>query len=87
MHLFSAEANFYGGNAIVGGGLPLAVGLALADKMRASDAVSVGFFGEGAVAEGEFHEALNLASLWDIPVLFVCENNGYAIPERDTRNA
>jgi 2-oxoisovalerate dehydrogenase E1 component len=79
MHLFSANHNFYGGNAIVGGGLPLAVGLALADKMQASDAVTACFFGEGAVAEGEFHESLNLASLWDLPVLFVCENNGYAM--------
>ena len=79
MHLFSADHNFYGGNAIVGGGLPMAVGLALADKMNASPAVTACFFGEGAVAEGEFHESLNLASLWDLPVLFVCENNGYAM--------
>lgn len=79
MHLFSASANFYGGNAIVGGGLPLAVGLALADRMQGNDAVTACFFGEGAVAEGEFHEAMNLASLWDLPVLFVCENNGYAM--------
>jgi len=79
MHLFSAEANFYGGNAIVGGGLPLATGLALADKMEQREGVTVCFFGEGAVAEGAFHEALNLASLWDLPVLFVCENNGYAM--------
>ena len=79
MHLFSATANFYGGNAIVGGGLPLAVGLALADRMQGNDAVTACFFGEGAVAEGEFHEAMNLASLWDLPVLFVCENNGYAM--------
>jgi 2-oxoisovalerate dehydrogenase E1 component len=79
MHLFSREQNFYGGNAIVGGGLPLAVGLALADRMRNSNAVTSCFFGEGAVAEGEFHESLNLASLWDLPILFVCENNGYAM--------
>ena len=79
MHLFSAKANFYGGNAIVGGGLPLAVGLGLADKMRGEDRVTACFFGEGAVAEGEFHESLNLASLWDLPVLFVCENNKYAM--------
>jgi pyruvate dehydrogenase E1 component beta subunit/2-oxoisovalerate dehydrogenase E1 component len=79
MHLFSRDHNFYGGNAIVGGGLPMAAGLALADKMRGSDAVTACFFGEGAVAEGEFHESLNLASLWDLPVLFVCENNGYAM--------
>ena len=79
MHLFSRDANFYGGNAIVGGGLPLAVGLALADKMRSEKRVTVCFFGEGAVAEGEFHESLNLASLWGLPVLFICENNGYAM--------
>ncbi|MGB8622116.1 MAG: pyruvate dehydrogenase complex E1 component subunit beta, partial [Paracoccaceae bacterium] len=76
---FSREANFYGGNAIVGGGLPLSVGLALADRMRGQEGLTACFFGEGAVAEGEFHEALNLASLWDLPVLFVCENNGYAM--------
>ncbi|SSC70750.1 unnamed protein product [Ciceribacter sp. T2.26MG-112.2] len=79
MHLFSAATNFYGGNAIVGGGLPLAAGLALADKMRGDEQVTVCFFGEGAVAEGEFHESLNLASLWHLPVLFVCENNRYAM--------
>jgi len=79
MHLFSGEKNFYGGNAIVGGGLPLSVGLALADKMQNEDAISTCFFGEGAVAEGEFHESMNLAALWQLPVLFVCENNGYAM--------
>lgn len=79
MHLFSKAHNFYGGNAIVGGGLPLATGLALGDRMQGSEAVTVCFFGEGAVAEGEFHESLNLASLWQLPVLFVCENNGYAM--------
>lgn len=79
MHLFSKAANFYGGNAIVGGGLPIAVGLALADKMTGEDRRTACFFGEGAVAEGEFHESMNLASLWDLPVLFVCENNRYAM--------
>jgi len=79
MHLFDAERNFYGGNAIVGGGLPLAGGLALADRMRGEERVTVCFFGEGAVAEGEFHETMNLAKLWRLPVLFVCENNGYAM--------
>jgi 2-oxoisovalerate dehydrogenase E1 component len=79
MHLFSKAANFYGGNAIVGGGLPLAVGLALADKMAGENRRTACFFGEGAVAEGEFHESMNLASLWDLPVLFVCENNRYAM--------
>ena len=79
MHLFDRATNFYGGNAIVGGGLPLANGLALADRMQGTGAITVCFFGEGAVAEGEFHETLNLASLWQLPVLFVCENNGYAM--------
>lgn len=79
MHLFDREARFFGGNAIVGGGLPLAVGLALADKMQGKDAITCCFFGEGAVAEGEFHESMNLAALWKLPVLFVCENNLYAM--------
>ncbi|MDZ4134728.1 MAG: thiamine pyrophosphate-dependent enzyme, partial [Paracoccaceae bacterium] len=79
MHLFDAQTNFYGGNAIVGGGLPLAVGLALGDRMQVQPRVTVCFFGEGAVAEGEFHEAMNLAALWSLPVLFVCENNLYAM--------
>ncbi len=79
MHLFDRETNFCGGNAIVGGGLPLAVGLALADRMQGNDAVTACFFGEGAVAEGEFHESMNLAELWKLPVLFVCENNLYAM--------
>ena len=79
MHIFDAEANFYGGNAIVGGGLPLAGGLALSDRMQGASNVTACFFGEGAVAEGEFHETLNLAGLWNLPVLFVCENNGYAM--------
>jgi pyruvate dehydrogenase E1 component alpha subunit len=79
MHLFDATRNFHGGNAIVGGGLPLAIGLALASHMRKDDAVTACFFGEGAVAEGEFHESLNLAALWGLPVLFVCENNLYAM--------
>ena len=79
MHLFHAPARFYGGNAIVGGGLPLAVGLALADHMQGRPAVSACFFGEGAVAEGEFHESMNLAALWRLPVLFLCENNLYAM--------
>jgi pyruvate dehydrogenase E1 component alpha subunit len=79
MHLFDRATNFCGGNAIVGGGLPLSVGLALADHMRCNDIVTVCFFGEGAVAEGEFHESMNLAVLWGLPVLFVCENNLYAM--------
>ena len=79
MHLFDSGLRFYGGNAIVAGGLPLAVGLALADRMQARAGVTACFFGDGAVAEGDFHEALNLAALWQLPVLFVCENNLYAM--------
>jgi pyruvate dehydrogenase E1 component alpha subunit len=79
MHLFDATHRFYGGNAIVGGGLPLAVGLALSDKLQGRSTITACFFGEGAVAEGEFHECMNLAALWKLPVLFCCENNLYAM--------
>ncbi len=83
MHIFDAATSFYGGNAIVGGGLPLAVGLGLAEKLRGPGEdgypVAAVFFGEGAVAEGEFHESMNLAALWELPVLFCCENNLYAM--------
>lgn len=79
MHLFSREHRFFGGHAIVGGGLPVAIGIALADKLRGTRGVTCVFFGEGATAEGEFHESLNLASLWRLPVLFICENNLYAM--------
>jgi len=82
MHLFSAAHRFYGGYAIVGGGLPLAAGIALADKMRGERKITCCFFGEGAAAEGEFHETLNLAVLWKLPILFVCENNLYAMGTR-----
>jgi pyruvate dehydrogenase E1 component alpha subunit len=79
MHFFDASRRFYGGLAIVGGGLPIAVGLALADTLRSLSRVTACFFGDGAVAEGEFHESLNLAALWRLPVLFLCENNLYAM--------
>lgn len=79
MHLFDVRRGFYGGNAIVGGGLPLAIGLALADKLAGRDHVTACFFGEGAIAEGEFHESVNLAALWRLPVVFCCENNLYAM--------
>ncbi len=79
MHLFDASRHFFGGNAIVGGGLPIAAGLALADQMQGRDRLTACFFGEGAVAEGEFHETMNLAALWRLPVLFCCENNLYAM--------
>ncbi len=79
MHLFDVAKRFYGGNAIVAAGLPVAVGLALAQKLRREPAITACFFGDGAVAEGEFHESLNLAALWRLPVLFLCENNRYAM--------
>lgn len=79
MHVFDASRRFYGGNAIVAGGIPLAVGLALADAMRTDRRVTACYFGDGAVAEGEFHESLNMAALWKLPVLFLCENNLYAM--------
>ena len=79
MHLFDVSQRFYGGNAIVAGGLPVAVGLALAQKLQGRSEVTACFFGDGAVAEGEFHESVNLASLWKVPVLFLCENNLYAM--------
>jgi pyruvate dehydrogenase E1 component alpha subunit len=79
MHLFDAATRFYGGNAIVGGGLPLATGLALAARMKGEDRVTACFFGDGAVAEGAFHESMNLAQLWRLPVAFFCENNLYAM--------
>ena len=79
MHIFDRATRFYGGNAIVGGGLPLAIGIAMADKELRPGAVTACFFGEGAAGEGEFHESMNLAELWSLPVLFVCENNLYAM--------
>ena len=79
MHFFDVSRRFFGGYAIVGGGLPVAVGLALADKMQNRQAITGCYFGDGAVAEGEFHESLNLAALWKLPVVFLCENNLYAM--------
>ncbi|HSJ72914.1 MAG TPA: pyruvate dehydrogenase (acetyl-transferring) E1 component subunit alpha [Miltoncostaeaceae bacterium] len=85
MHLFDRERRFFGGNAIVAAGLPNAVGIALADRMRGLDRVTACFFGDGAAAEGAFHESLNLAALWRLPVLFLCENNRYAMGTEITR--
>ena len=79
MHLFDAEKHFMGGHAIVGGQLPLAVGMALGIKQKGLDSVVMCFFGDGAVNEGEFHEAMNLASLWKLPVVFMLENNLYGM--------
>lgn len=79
MHFYDRQRRFFGGNAIVGGGLPLAIGVALADKQLRPGALTACFFGEGAAGEGAFHESMNLAELWKLPVLFVCENNLYAM--------
>jgi pyruvate dehydrogenase E1 component alpha subunit len=79
MHLFDRSVNFLGGHAIVGSHLPLAAGVAFAIAYQGGDQVIACFFGDGAVAEGEFHEAMNLAMLWKLPVIFICENNRYAM--------
>src|SRR6267378_4414470 len=79
MHLFDRTTNFLGGHAIVGAHLPIAVGVAFAIKYRGGDQVIVCYFGDGAVPEGEFHEAMNLSALWKLPVIFLCENNRYAM--------
>lgn len=87
MHLFDASRRFYGGNAIVAGGLPVAIGLALADHLTADPAVTVCLFGDGAFAEGEFHESANLAALWHLPVLFCCRSAASATRRpRSTRS-
>jgi pyruvate dehydrogenase E1 component alpha subunit len=79
MHLFDRELNFYGGTGIVGAGIPLGVGIAWAIKYRGGDQVCLCFFGDGAINTGAFHESMNMAALWDLPVLFICENNRYAM--------
>jgi pyruvate dehydrogenase E1 component subunit alpha len=79
MHLFDKSTNFMGGHAIVGSHLPLAAGVAFAIKYEGGDQVIVCYFGDGAVPEGEFHESMNLAALWKLPVIFLCENNRYAM--------
>ena len=79
MHLFDPELRFMGGYAIVGGGLPLATGLALSVKYKEEGEVVCCFFGDGALPQGAFHESLNMASLWKLPVIFVCENNFYGM--------
>jgi pyruvate dehydrogenase E1 component alpha subunit len=78
MHLYDVEIGFLGANAVVGGGLPAITGAALAFKLRGEPRVSVAFFGDGATNIGTFHESLNLAQLWQVPAVFVCENNHYA---------
>ena len=79
MHLFDTKCNFLGGTAIVGGGMPLAAGVGFSIKYRESDQVCMCFFGDGAVNEGAFHESLNLVGLWDLPVIYICENNLYGM--------
>ena len=87
MHMFSKEHNFYGGHGIVGGQIPLGAGLAFADKYNGSDAVTLCFMGDGAVRQGSLHETFNLAMLWKLPVIFICENNGYAMGTSVERTA
>lgn len=87
MHMFSKEHNFFGGHGIVGGQIPLGAGLAFADKYNENDSVTLCFMGDGAVRQGAFHEALNLAMLWKLPVIFIIENNGYAMGTSVERTA
>src|SRR5437879_5305307 len=79
MHLFDAEVNFLGGHAIVGGQIPLSTGVAFASKYKETDQVTVCFFGEAAVNQGAFHESLNMAQLWKLPCIYICENNMYGM--------
>jgi pyruvate dehydrogenase E1 component alpha subunit len=79
MHIFSKEHRFYGGHGIVGGQIPLGAGIAFGDKYKGSDAVTLDFFGDGAARQGSLHETFNMAMLWKLPVVFIVENNGYAM--------
>src|SRR6267154_1317062 len=79
MHLFDADVNFLGGHAIVGGQIPLATGVAFASKYKETDQVTLCFFGEAAVNQGAFHESLNMAQLWKLPCIYICENNMYGM--------
>jgi len=87
MHLFCKENRLMGGYAIVGGGLPIGMGIALGIQYQEQDLVCLDFFGDGAVNEGEFHESMNMASLWNLPVIFFCENNLYAMGTAVARTA
>lgn len=87
MHMFSKEFNFFGGHGIVGGQVPLGAGLAFADKYNKNDSVTVCYMGDGAVRQGAVHEAFNMAMLWKLPVIFICENNGYAMGTSVERTA
>jgi pyruvate dehydrogenase E1 component alpha subunit len=87
MHMFSKKNNFYGGHGIVGGQVPLGAGLALADQYKKNDAVTLCFMGDGAVRQGAVHETFNMAMNWKLPIVFVCENNGYAMGTSVERTA
>ena len=87
MHMFSKKHNFYGGHGIVGGQIPLGAGLAVADKYNGTNAVTLCFMGDGAVRQGSLHETFNLAMLWKLPVVFIVENNGYAMGTSVERTA
>ena len=87
MHIFSKEHRFFGGHGIVGGQIPLGAGIAFGDKYHGSDAVTLCCFGDGAARQGSLHEAFNLAMLWKLPVIFICENNGYAMGTSVERTA
>ena len=82
MHIADMGLNILGANGVVGASLPIATGAGLAAKLRVEGQVAVPFFGDGAANQGVFHEALNLAAVWNLPVVFVCENNGYALTTR-----
>ena len=79
MHMFSKEHNFFGGHGIVGGQIPLGAGIAMADQYSGNDHVTICYFGDGAARQGALHETFNMAMLWKLPVIFICENNGYAM--------
>ena len=87
MHIFSPEHNFYGGHGIVGGQIPLGAGLAFADKYFNRDGVTLTYFGDGASRQGSLHETFNMAMNWKLPVVFICENNGYAMGTSVSRTA
>ena len=87
MHIFSKEKGFYGGHGIVGGQIPLGAGMAFGDKYNETGAVTLCYFGDGAARQGSLHETLNLAMLWELPVVFVVENNGYAMGTSVARTA
>jgi pyruvate dehydrogenase E1 component alpha subunit len=86
MHIADVQSGALGGNGIVGGGLPMAVGVGLSIQVRETDQVCMVIFGDGAANEGAFHESLNMAAIWDLPVIYVCENNLYAMSTPMSKN-